>query len=667
MRNFTYFMILSALLLTSCRERGVSVQFSETAAVYRLLSLGSWSVRYTPVDETVMKLELNTESRVAADETSEVDSLNYSTVLPDSLRFNRKWYTGGSSVLVFSVTVPDWGNEQLVARARTVCREAQIVRPSGLRSVYLSDRTGSEIDSERASTAVEPPPDVTHHFMVYYQQDSTGTLLEIIDSLVVDFRESNADSLAFTFIHRGASSVISSTAGIFRRDSIPYRYFCFADSSGLYTGVFRNHFQMNIPYLDTSGEVSVQSRLTSAYLSGNGYYPLSLAPARYSVRVFLPDSITSWTPLIQGDTPEEWYSPPGGIVGGLPIAIGNYTESSIFPRYRMLLLEGSPISSLDSTAVYRIASVLRNTIDFPSAQFSFVEIINPGGPVVASAFGGMLFSRGSLESLADVSLWDEKMLNGIVPAGCSILTDAAMGILVQSLHLDPIIMDMMSAWIPLRYCAESAEDEAGIAKIRSVYLKYYLFNTQNAGGNGSTPVVAEYALGDPRLLDSPLRPYVTAGKGVIVLEYLNSLRMLNRMPYLLQNFTHASSGNFWQKISLSLRVYTGTKEYSLLRALLYQPGIPQIRVLWWKEGDRVLLTMAEIQPGPPFDLEFSKCQLYFPDTTVVRTLLPADAPGVFQCFAEPSVYGEVTAVDLNYGDVIPADLMYTRVRDGRFE
>ncbi len=663
MRFVSAAVILGIVFVSSCDQGGISPLPVDTGEEYQVIHQGPWSVEFHPVNETLMKPELAMVTVLTADQGSEVDSLNYGSALPDSLRFNRKWYIGGSAVLVFSITVPDNGDEQLVSMAETVCSEALIVHPPGLRSVFLSNRTGSEIDLERAAAAVEPPPDVTHHIMVYYQQDSTGTLLETIDSLVVDFRESNLDSLAFTFIHRDTSSVISSTAGIFRRDSTPNQYFCFADSSGMYTGVFRNHFKINIPYLDSRGAVCVQSRLTSAYLSGDGYYPVSSAPAGYYVHLFLPDSITSWTPLAEGELPGEWYSLPGGIVGGLPIAIGNYTQGLVAPRYRMLVLSGSPISSLDSLAVEKITSVLRNTIDFPSAEFSFVEIINPGGPVVTSAFGGMMFSRGSLESLVDVSMWDESMVNGIVPEGCDILTGAAGGILSQSLHLDPIISRMLAAWIPLRYFVENTDDEAGIEEIRKVYLKYYLFHTQNIGGSGSTPLVAEYALSDPMLNQSPLKPFVSGGKGVIVMEYLNSLRMVNRLPYMLQNFTHASSGNFWQKISLSLRVYEGTSQYNLLRALLYQPGIPQISVKWWEEDGKLLLTMTEIQPGSRFNFEFDRCRLYLSDTTVVRSLVPSGEPGLFQCPTDLPGYGEISAIDLNYRGVVPADFMYTRVTD----
>ncbi|MCK5785246.1 MAG: hypothetical protein KAH54_01665 [Candidatus Sabulitectum sp.] len=669
MRFVSPVWILFTLVLISCGENRSSVEQAEDTVSPQgsLIHQGSWSVLYDDQDSASMRVELVIEDIAEVSERNEVDSLNFSGSLPDSLRFNMEWRLGASSALIFSVTISDSGEELLRRSARTVCETAVAVRPEGLRSVYLSDRTGSVIDEDRASTAVEPPPRVSHHLLVYYRQDSTSTSLEVIDSLVVDFRESAADSMAFTYIYRDGSSVISSTAGIFRRGSDPDLYHCFADSSGVYTGVFRNQFRTNIPYLDSRGRVSVQSRLTSAYLSGDAYYPISSEPENYAVRIFLPDSISSWTPLERGEFPDEWHSGPGGIAGGLPMAIGNYTESTLFPRYRMLVLEGSPISSLDSIAVSKMASLLRSSLDFPSAEFSFVEIINPDGPVVISAFGGMLFSRGSLESLADVSTWDEDLTSGIVPPGSGILIDAAKGILLQSLQLDPILSDVIAAWTPLRYYSENVDDEVGTAAVRRSYMKYYLFNTETLGGNGSTPVVAEFALGDPMLDASPLRPFVVGGKGVIVMEYLHSLRMLNRLPYLLQDFTHASSGNFWLKISSSLRVYHNTDKYNLLRALLYQPGIPQIHARWWEEDEKILIKMVEIQPGLQFDLEFSHCQLILSDTTIVRTLMPSMEPGLIQCTAGLPGYVAVDAIDLNHSGLIPVDVMYTRVSSGNIE
>jgi len=658
------FVSILLIFVASCGNSDAMLQNSDASVSRTVINLGMWSVEHENLDAANMKSNLVFVSLESSDLLNETDSLNFDSPLPDSLRFNRKWYVGASSVLLFTVTIPDTGDELLSGIAGEICGSAVLVKPEGLRSVFLSDRTGSQIDQERASADVVPPPQVSHYMQIYYQPDSLENCLEVIDSLVVDFSESNADSLPFTFISRDTGSVVSSTAGVFRRSSGTHQYACFPDSSGIYTGVFRNRFRINAPYLNSQRQVSVQARLTSAFLSGDGYCALSAATENYTIQFFLPDSIIAWTPLASEDSTREWYSEPGGIIGGLPIAIGSYTEFELFPRYRLLVLKGSPISPLDSTAAGSVAAVLRSTLDFPSADFSFVEILNPDGPLVVSGFGGILFSSGSLECLADVSTWDETIQRGNVPPGSEILIKAARGILLQSLQLDQILSDMLAAWIPLRFYAENTEDETGLSAMRQAYLKYYLFNTELIGGNGDTNVIEEYALGDPMLYTSPLRRFVTGGKGVIVLEYLNSLRLLNRMPYLLQDFTHASSGNFWLKISSSLRVSSDSRQYSLLRSLLYQPGIPQVHVRWWETEGKVFIDIQEMQPGPVFDLSFSQCRLSLPDTVIVRSLAPDHATGLWQCSAGPPGFGAVSAIDLNHTGVIPADMMYERVLPG---
>jgi hypothetical protein len=658
------FVFVFVLFMASCSKNDNPSEFTPVPVERTVIHLGPWSVEHNNLDAAGMTSNLVFVSVELADQLNETDSLNHDGSVPDSIRFSRKWYTGASSVLLFTVTIPDTGDELVISRAREVCESASILKPEGIRSVFLSDRTGSQIDEERASADVVPPPEVSHYMQVFYQPDSMNYCLEVIDSLVVDFRESNADSLTFTFINRDSSSVIFSTAGVFRRSSASNQYSCFADSSGIYTGVFRNRFRINIPYPNSQGQVSVQARLTSAFLSGDGYCPLSSTTENYSVQFFLPDSIIAWTPLKLDEDTQKWNSDPGGIIGGLPVAIGSYTESYIYPRYRLFVLNADPISDLDSIAVTRIAATLYRTLDFPSADFSFVEIFNPDRQVVVSAFGGILFSRGSLECLNDVSSWDETILSGNVPAGSEILIKAARGILLQSLQLDQILSDMLAAWVPIRYFEANTEDEQGLWTLRQAYLKYYLFNSEVQGGNGSINIVEEFALSDPMLSVSPLREFVTGGKGVIVLEYLNSLRMLNRIPYLLQDFTHASSGNFWLKVSSSLRVSSETRDYSLLRSLLYQPGIPQVHARWWENEGKVFIELQEIQPGSPFNLNFNQCQLYFPDTVLTRTLIADRLTGLLQCSAGSPGSGPVTAIDLNHTGVIPADIMYERVIAG---
>ncbi|MEA3267200.1 MAG: hypothetical protein U9P42_09710, partial [Candidatus Fermentibacteria bacterium] len=139
------------LLVSSCGERGFSRESTEESDSCRFIDNGSWSVRYDSLDNASLRYELAFVGTETAAQGREVDSLHFDSQLPDSLQFNMEWHVGGSAVLVFSVTIPDRGDEQLISQVRSVCTGASVVRPPGLRSIFLSDRTGALIDSERAS------------------------------------------------------------------------------------------------------------------------------------------------------------------------------------------------------------------------------------------------------------------------------------------------------------------------------------------------------------------------------------------------------------------------------------------------------------------------------------------------------------------------------------
>lgn len=586
------------------------------------------------------------------------DSLHFNEPsVPDSIRINRTFALGSGSALVFSVTVPAGAGSDIFAAASDAVDDAVLFSPEGLRSVYLSDRTSYDIDEERASSAVEPPPRVNHYLKISYTPDKPDSCMVIVDSMVVDFNESNMDSLSLRL--SDSNSAVISVAGRFGRSGTDNRFICFADSSGIYSGVFINVLALNRLYLDGAGEPLGQARLTSAFLSGRGFYPLSSTPENYTVTFDLPDSITAWTPL-QEDLLGVRRSDPGGIIGGLPVAVGSYTRRDLFDRYSLLTLDGGETDSIDARVVEWIAGAMVETLDFPSADFSFVEILNPDGHMVIPGFASLMFSRGSLEALADLSLWEENLSSGELPAGCSIITGAAEGILMQSLQLDPVLFDMLRAWFPIRYYDFVQEGQIVPPSLMEAYMKYYLFNTELMSFGGANTVLMEYSLADLKLTDSPLMPYVAGGKGVLILEYLYSMRMLNRLPFLLQNFTHASSGNYWLKIYSSLRIERGSAQYELLRKLFYLPGIPQLRVTWREENGLILMDPVEIQPGTPFELPLETCVIHLSDTSFTREVTVSPSTGLLQCGAGPSGQGQVEAIDLNPAGVIPMDIMYRR-------
>lgn len=647
----TFLAILACDSGTQQGQGFAPVPFSEVTECSR-------TIRYDQSDLPEMTFLIDEIALAPGMELAETDSLHFQEpAIPDSLRINRTFPLGGGSALVFSVNIPAGAGSDILASASRILHEAVLLPPDGLRSVYLSDRSFSDIDQERASTAVEPPPEVSHYMRISYRPDNPDSCLTVLDSMVVKFQGSNVDSLHLRF--SDSNSAVISVAGRFGRSESENRFICFADSNGIYSGVFINVLSINRLYLDGEGEPIGQARLTSAFLSGRGSYPLSSTPENYTVRFDLPDSITAWTPLPE-DTEGIRRSNPGGIIGGLPVAIGNYTRRDLFDRYSLLVLEGGEPDSVDGTVINRIAEAMIQTLDFPSANFSFVEILNPDGDMVIPGFASLMYSRGSLTILEDVSQWSDKLSSGELPDGCRIVTGAAEGILMQSLQLDPVLFDMLRAWFPLRYYQLIQEDQSALLSFREAYLKYYLFNTELMSFGGGNSVLREYSLADPRLFDSPLRPYVAGGKGVLILEYLNSLRMLNRLPFLLNNFTHASSGNYWLKIYSSLRIERDSSQYELLRKLFYLPGIPQVNVDWNEENGLILMDMTEIQPGTSFDLPLETCVIHLADTSFTREVTFSLETGLYQCGAGPSGLGQVNAIDLNPYRVVPVDLVYNR-------
>ncbi len=90
---------------------------------------------------------------------------------------------------------------------------------------------------------------------------------------------------------------------------------------------------------------------------------------------------------------------------------------------------------------------------------------------------------------------------------------------------------------------------------------------------------------------------------------MNSLGLLQRLPWLLQAFTHSWSSNYWPRIYSTL-LYSEklTDQYqTLLRNLFYLPGVPQITVEWRQDNGTIFMETTEYQPGEPFGLPLDSC------------------------------------------------------------
>lgn len=641
--------ILPALviLLCACDSPDVSSGTGVNPG-WASLTAGQWTVRFNADSHQGMSFAAVLTDSAGASPFTGTDSIHFPEPdIPDSIRFSRKWELGGGSILVLSVTTPSSDGTAHAAQARQILENAEALSPPGLRSVYLSDRSPGLMDSQRTPLSVEQSPVMNHFISITFDPENSDTALLIVDSLVVVFPANSTDPIVLDYSGTGETTEL-------------VRY---PDSQGTHTEVFTNALELNRVYTAEEAGISGHVRLTSAFLTGMGFFPVPVASSittqNYRVAFDLPEGCTAWTPLTsQSDT--LMASGPGGITGGLPVALGSYTPMAINPEHDLLVLTGGEPDSLDLLATGRIAGALAETLDFRSSRFSFIEIQYPDGDAVFSVYGGLFFSRGSLESLADLSGWSRLIRSGEIPDGFPILVHAARGVLIQSLRLDPLISGMLTAWFPLRFYEHVQDDPEGLAEIREAYMKNYLYAMELTGG------ATEYALIDPMLASSPHLDLITGGKGVIVLEYMNSLGLLQRLPWLLQAFTHSWSSNYWPRIYSTL-LYSEklTDQYqTLLRNLLYLPGVPQITVEWRQDNGTIFMETTEFQPGEPFGLPLDSCLclIHLGDTSFTRPVVSMN--GILQCEIDHPFHpsGEVRAIDLNPRWLVPADLIYRRIR-----
>ena len=641
MQSIGFMLIL--LLGFSC-EQGLQPSIPADPESLPFVSTGFWSVRYDPGGYTGGSYGISLSETVPLP----VDSQHFQDPeLADSLFFSRFWRVGGGLNLVFSIAVPESNDPSIESRISGILQDASVVPPEGLRRIYLSDRNFQEIESERDSRSVEPPPEVNHRLLITFDPTDPDTCLIVQDSVTVDFTVSSADSMVF-YLDTGSGES---------------EFVLHPDSNGVCRREFTSILAINRLYTSLEGEALGHARLTSAYLTGAGFYPLSATTQNYTVEFILPDSISAWTPISK-ISDDIWQSAPGGLTGGLPVALGNYLTTEDRHGYTLSLLSGGSPDSIDELVVNSLSDVLHSSLSFPSADFAFTEVKNPDGRMVLPVFGGVFFARGSLEPLLDVSGWDEMIARGELPEGFGILTDAARGILLQSLWLDPVLEDMLVSWLPLRYYSAMVDDPEGIATLREGYMKYYLYNTERAALSGSPSLTVEYSIADPLLALSPQRYFISRGKGVILLEYMYSRGILTNLPALLQRFTHSWSSNYWPSIYSTLLYSEKLRgEYQeLLRRLFYLPGVPQIKVSWIEDDGIVYMNPMEIQPGIPFSLPLDsiQCMVYMPDTSFTRTTF-IDS-GMLQLVIDPpsGITGNVRAIDLNHQWTIPADFMYRR-------
>ncbi len=573
----------------------------------------------------------------------------------DSLVWSRYFPLGGGSVLVLTGTA---GDVSRVPILRSILSRSHLRRWHGLRTVMLSDVTADSIDRQRDDSPREAPLVVTHSVSIRFSPAVAESSLIVVDSL--SFSGNNSIVLS---VNREVPGTLEAVEGVVTQISAG-RWLCTSDSlsSGGFKGVFSGVFTRNWYSTDPStGELLGRSRMNSALLGGS-FIPVGEQPNRFDIEVTVPTGMQIFAPLPlmsseHGGSVSRFSTGSGLVRGVVPVFMGGYHSSYLSDGRSRLLVQtgiGDDETALDSLWADNMSALLQSMLGFSGSTFSILIVEGASESFMTPYHGCLVVSPGVLEDLSGVFSWGDSLAAGAPATGTSVVAAGAKCFTLQSIFMDPVLAEMIQAWMPCRFLAFMSLGE-DLFKMRRAYRNYYLYQTGIMGG-------IEPSLADPSLPQSPLYDPVVRGKGPIVLEYLHSQGCLDYLPNLLDNLRH--SGSYWSKIWANLGLYEGERRYRLVRQFLYQPGIPQIDVEWWIEDGLLKLVPSQMQPTAEYGVLFRYCKLYL-DTGVQHQLIlnPGDGDVLYAVLPSDASEG-VLAIDLNTEEVIPADIVYRRRPSG---
>jgi hypothetical protein len=573
---------------------------------------------------------------------------------PDSLSRARMFPLGGGAVLALTVFPTDPGDLSL---ADSLLERSILVRWHGLRPVRLSDVCGDSIDVIRESSPRAAPLVVNHDLVIDFTPASSESSLVLVDTISF----SGGDSVLLS-VHPGIPGdlvAVTGTAG--HSTSSAGVWLCGASddsSSGTFLGVFTGVLPRNWHITDASGEGLLgRSRMNSALLGGR-YVPVGDNTNRFRIRVNVPPGMRVFCPIPlvyseDGGSRAEFSTGTELVRGVVPVFMGDFRWSLLHDRRTRLVVQSgldTTFAASDSMWAGDMSSMLWSVLGFPEADFSIL-VVEGGSEGFAMPYHGCLVvSPGVLSELAGVFAWGDSLAAGSSAPGTRVVAAGAACFTGQSVFLDPVLAQVIHAWMPCRFMDYMSDDD-GIFKMRRAYRNYYLYQTAVTGGE-------EPALADPALRTSPLSDPVILGKGPVVMEYLYTQGCLGNLPEVLENFRHA--GSYWSKIWANLGLYEGERRYRILRQFLYQPGIPQVDTEWWEEDGRIILYPRQMQPSDNFGILFGSCKLFLQDGTSRTVVLNPGDRGILYGVLPPDAEGRVVAVDLNPDESIPADMVYRR-------
>ena len=590
----------------------------------------------------------------------------------DSASVERVWPCGANQLLALRATMAGDSRATLLRYLGDALRTAQRHPWPGLRGVHLTDRTREQILREAGEEDVTPPPRVHHSLGI--EVFPTMHRLELVDTITIDFSLTPADSqLSLEPPERagGEVSILTPIRGDVQQAG--GLTVCRADTGRVFKGVYSSVLEGFILRDESSAyPLTGQVKLNLSFCCGAWLHPWSRHPSDYSVRFNVPPGYTVYAPLIEvdrisTDTSEtvELATPEGGIRGPIAWAVGYLSSRELRSGSAVVLPGGADPGNEDSTRVSDTVMEVQTAIDwavnlnrfcwnylgFESARLDYILIGGEHGQVLQAGPGCLFISPDLLLELAEYPSWPDSLRRGSRPKGADVVAAAAAAILSRSTHLDPALERALCGWSVLRYYQDNLPaDAAGSALMRQAFLRYYLYSTESLGGT-------EYAIADPRLLDSPLRDPVLLGKAPLVLDLLHS--RLQRFDLGLQRALGSlrHSGNSFLRLHSAIRISAGSSDDELFWKWLTYPGIPQLTTTWSDSAGVLYVELDQRQPGLGFPMEMDSVLVTFKDGSSAGLSLSRRQGGNLHVAVLPDTFKEVLSVQVNPDWRIPADVL----------
>lgn len=591
---------------------------------------------------------------------------NGQTVVPllythgDSSCVERRWSMGSCEDLVLRFSMPVGTPEALLAFCSTTLLSGRFEQWEGSRPVQLSSRSREAILLEAGSAEVYPDPLVEHrlHLTIHPNEQ----MLSVTDTFTVDASDAGSrEGIGFLVpvLDGSAPETLLPVVGRMERsgDSV----ICFPDSAAM---LFRGCYSIEVSpfYVEHGDRASAQVRLLSSFCAGEWFYPGSTVPATYRIRASVPAGMEFYAPLVLesryvSGTSEvySYTSQRERISGPLCWAAGRFEKAETAGGASTLMLSEQVPDSL-AEELTELADMLCTSVwrclGFAEGRLDVVVVSSIGRPVLAAGPGALLVSPDMLASLSGHPEWADSLAAGTRPSSPIVAAKACQAMLSLSTYLPDDLEMALCAYGTCRFARDWHSSGAADSLLEACLL-YYLHSTAETGG-------MEPAIADPQIASSPLAQQVLLGKAPCVLQMLSEVipDFDAGMGRFLSALRH--EGYAYARLASSLGLTGSGQTSEFFDAWLYQPGVPQIVVIWRDSGSELSARIEQLQPGPGFPLPTGRIAVYYEGGRRTLETLGRPEPGGWQPVTR-SLDQPVERIDLFPGRIVPADIVYERV------